>query len=134
MISFLTTMVCALGLSAGIITSPADPVNEYIINGNRVENFNGSQLKGKVIEDYTISVAGDKHIHNITTKESAPEPIYVVNGKKVPKDLVNSISPADIKSMTVLKNATQPEAAKYNGGTNASVILIVTKKPVMLEL
>ena len=134
MISFLTTMVCALGLSAGIITSPADPVNEYIINGNRVENFNGSQLKGKVIEDYTISVTGDKHTHNITTKEAASEPIYVVNGKKISKDLVNSISPSDIKSMTVLKNSTQPEAAKYNGGTNASVILIVTKKPVPLEL
>lgn len=127
-------MVCALGLSAGIITSPADPVNEYIINGNRVENFNGSQLKGKVIEDYTISVTGDKHTHNITTKEAASEPIYVVNGKKISKDLVNSISPSDIKSMTVLKNSTQPEAAKYNGGTNASVILIVTKKPVTLEL
>lgn len=127
-------MVCALGLSAGIITSPADPVNEYIINGNRVENFNGSQLKGKVIKDYTISVTGDKHTHNITTKEAASEPIYVVNGKKISKDLVNSISPSDIKSMTVLKNSTQPEAAKYNGGTNASVILIVTKKPVTLEL
>lgn len=57
MLTSILSAVCALALGTNTITSPADTTNVYMINGVKVENFNGSQLVGKTISDYKTMTA-----------------------------------------------------------------------------
>lgn len=65
--------ICALSLNAGAAMVPASSIDRYIINGEQVENFDGSQLVGKTISDYKLIVAkgnaadGDVRCHIIRT-------------------------------------------------------------------
>ena len=47
----------------------------YVIDGKKVENFDGSQLKGKTIVNYTID--SEHNIHAIFTSD------YNTNGRKI---------------------------------------------------
>lgn len=62
MLTTILSAVCALAIGANTITSQADTLNVYIINGAKVENFDGSQLVGKTISDYrTMTASGIKN-------------------------------------------------------------------------
>ena len=50
MLTFILSAVCALSLNA----APADTLDKYIINGEQVAKFDGSQLVGKTISYYKI--------------------------------------------------------------------------------
>lgn len=52
MLTSILSAVCALAIGGNTITNQADTLNVYIINGEKVENFDGSQLVGKTISDY----------------------------------------------------------------------------------
>ncbi len=46
--------------------------NIYIIDGQHIENFDGSQLKGKTIESYSIDTKHDVNVHVIATSGNQP--------------------------------------------------------------
>ncbi|MGM9753096.1 MAG: hypothetical protein ACI3ZK_03460 [Candidatus Cryptobacteroides sp.] len=52
MLTLILSAVCAFALGVNTIASQTDTTNVYIINGEKVENFDGSQLVGKTISDY----------------------------------------------------------------------------------
>lgn len=52
MLTFILSAVCALSLNA----APADTLDKYIINGEQVAKFDGSQLVGKTVSDYKVTV------------------------------------------------------------------------------
>ena len=135
-------------LKAAPLTAPPDTVIQYFVNGQRVEKFDGSQLVGKTIEAYTIDdiispyTHGPVRVHSIVTEDAGlpkpsnqirirttqqADPVFVVDGKQIPKKEFEALNPAKIKSMTVIKNGTLEEVKKYEGWENG-VILIITKK------
>lgn len=72
MLATLLSAVCAMSLSASVAAAPSDTLDRYIINGENVENFDGSQLVGKTVSDYKVidakSNAGDViKLHMIRT-------------------------------------------------------------------
>ncbi|MBO4916670.1 MAG: TonB-dependent receptor [Bacteroidales bacterium] len=71
MTSFIITTICALALNAASLPAQADTTDIYLIDNVRVENFNGSQLAGKIVYSYVIrrENVGDTpvRVHFITT-------------------------------------------------------------------
>ena len=51
MLTSILSAVCALVLSSNSIASQGDTLNVYIIDGEKIENFDGSQLLGKTVSD-----------------------------------------------------------------------------------
>ncbi len=134
MFTTLVSVICALNMGVG---SPvADTVDVYVIDKEKIEKFDGSQLKDKTILSYTITLSEGIRTHNITTLQGRKKPavsypkrkvIYVVNGKMVTEKELIAIKPDNIKEMKVIKNPDSPEARKYNSGSGASVIIVTTK-------
>ena len=147
-LSILFTLVSG-SLKAAPPTAAPDTLQQYFINGQRVEKFDGSQLVGKKIESYEIDdiISPYTHspvrVHSIVTKganlpkpsstiqirrtSDQPDPAFVIDGKQVTKKDFEALNPAQIKSMTVIKNGTQEDVRKYAGWENG-VILVETKK------
>ena len=147
-ISLLSVLVCG-SLKAAPLTAAPDTLQQYFINGQRVEKFDGSQLVGKTVEAYTIDdiispyTNSPVRVHSIVTEDAnlpkpsstiqirkasgQPDPAFVVDGKQVTKKDFEALNPAKIKSMTVVKNGAQEDVKKYAGWENG-VILIETKK------
>ena len=147
-LSLLSVLVCG-SLKAAPLTAPSDTLVQYFINGQRVEKFDGSQLVGKTIEAYTIDefispyTNSPVRVHSIVTEDAhlpkpsstiqmrkaagQPDPVFVIDGKQVTKKDFETMNPAQIKSMTVIKNGSLEEVKKYEGWENG-VILVVTKK------
>ncbi|MGM9763060.1 MAG: hypothetical protein ACI3ZQ_03460 [Candidatus Cryptobacteroides sp.] len=75
LLTSILSAVCALALSATAVQAQADTVDLYIINGEKVTNFDGSQLVGKTVSDYKIMTATSSSngvvtvtkVHNILT-------------------------------------------------------------------
>lgn len=75
LLTSILSAVCALALSATTVQAQADTVNLYIINGEKVTDFDGSQLVGKTVSDYKIMTATSSSngvvtvtkVHNILT-------------------------------------------------------------------
>lgn len=148
-LSLLFALACGSGiLHAAPLTAPPDTLVQYFINGQRVEKFDGSQLVGKKIESYEIEhiispyTHGPVRVHSIVTEganlpepsysirvinTTATDPAFVVDGKQITKKEFETLNPAKIKSMTVVKNGTREDVKKYEGWENG-VILIETKK------
>ena len=147
-LSLLSVLVCG-SLKAAPLTAAPDTLQQYFINGQRVEKFDGSQLVGKTVEAYTIDdiISPYTHepvrVHSIVTEDAnlpkpsstiqirkasgQPDPVFVVDGKQVTKKDFEALNPTQIKSMTVIKNGSQESVKKYAGWENG-VILIETKK------
>lgn len=135
--SFFLTLMSAIVLgSSTLLAAPRvaapDTLNQYIIDNETVDTFDGSQLEGKKIVSYRISTISSSstdaiRIHNIRTKGSAQstDPVYVINGKLSSKRQVEKLNPANIKSMTIVKNGKLEEVKQYPGWENG-VYLIET--------
>lgn len=112
-------------LAAAPLMAASDTLNYYVINGQPVDNFDGSQIVGKKIATYDITVItppnqGPVRVHEITTEGySHPavsytirptdgaemvEPTYFIDGKKASKKEFGSLNADDIKSITVEKD------------------------------
>lgn len=52
MLTSILSAVCAIVLGSNSIASQGDTLNVYIIDGEKIENFDGSQLVGKTVSDY----------------------------------------------------------------------------------
>lgn len=58
--------------------------NIYIIDGEHIENFDGSQLKGKTIESYSIDTKYDVNVHVISTSGNKPvREVKVLSSRRV---------------------------------------------------
>lgn len=58
--------------------------NIYIIDGEHIENFDGSQLKGKTIESYSIDTKYDVNVHVISTSGNEPvREVKVLSSRRV---------------------------------------------------
>ncbi len=115
----------------------------YIIDGDTVAHFDGSQLVGKQIAQYTVTQqAGGQHmsVHHITTVsghgKAAPspgaapaaqgEPLLVVDGV-VCGGNINDVKPDDIAYVDVYKPDSEV-ARGYGALGKSGVIKIFTKK------
>ncbi|MDE7126574.1 MAG: hypothetical protein K2O58_01575, partial [Bacteroidales bacterium] len=121
MLTSILSAVCALVLGTSAMTSQADTVNVYMINGEKVTNFDGSQIVGKTVSDYKIGVATNNatgevsKVHIIKTEDTASplagngglvmgmDVIYVVDGVKTSSLDFIKIKQENIGSMTVCK-------------------------------
>ena len=77
-----------------------------------------SKPSGQPQAGYTIRVRGT------STITAGAEPLYILDG--IPTNSINEISPSDIETMTVLKDASS--AAIYGANGSNGVILITTKR------
>ena len=112
-------------LKAASLIAVTDTLNYYVINGQPVDKFDGSQIVGKKIATYDITVImpanqGPVRVHEITTEGythpavsytirptgsgDMVEPSYVIDGKKASKKEFEGLNPTEIKSITVEKD------------------------------
>ncbi len=107
MLTLFLSAVCALGLNASSVMVQADTLDRYIVNGENVEKFDGSQLVGKTVSDYKVTMAqsnvdgGAVRIHLIRT-----------DGQKI----------KDIKAATSVEST----GANDKGSKNANVTVLST--------
>lgn len=150
----IATTIIAVLLS--VISLSAQEVKAtYIIDGKKVENFNGSQLAGKTITSYTVNdnihaifttdfneqtPTGVKVI-SVTTSDKGPaddtiklrgveghEIIYVIDGKVTSSEKFMSTSTSNIESVSIIKSKDDPNFEKYANANTEAVIMIITKK------
>ena len=95
--------------------------NVFIINGEKVENFDGSQLMGKKIISFNVIKNEKGDIYNVHTDDILPDSLknrpykvtakvqyitpkalFVVDGKEY-SGSINYIKPGDISSINVYK-------------------------------
>ena len=150
----IATTIIAVLLSA-ISISAQEVKATYIIDGQKVENFNGSQLAGKTISSYTVN----DNVHVITTTGSGVQIptgikvtatsrqddgsnddtvkvhgvnlqgiVYVIDGEVTSPNKFMSMSASNIESMSVIKFKDDPNFKKYAEANTEAVIMISTKK------
>ena len=144
---FILSSICALALNSAAMPAQQDTVDRYVINNEKIEKFDGSQLEGKTVKSYSIILAtGDAgttvyRVHDISTEQntitikgvsaetSGTKPLYIVDGKEMEKGSTLSIAPDKIASIKVFKPGSR-EAAVYGekGDNGVVVVSIVTDK------
>lgn len=145
MLTSILSAICALALGASAMTGQTDTVNVYMINGEKVTNFDGSQIIGKTVSGYRICVAANNttgevsKVHIIETTKpvssfvvngdhiSGKDVLYVVDGVKTSSLDFIKIKQENIGSMTVCK-AGSKEAMEWTDDENVNVIKFETKK------
>ncbi len=98
---YLLSAICVLTIATVSLSAQKREEIKFIIDGNEVENFDGSQLTGHTVESYNIETVkeGNKLIkkHIILTEKSISvlkvrvdtikvthhDPVYVINGDRV---------------------------------------------------
>lgn len=92
MLTTILSAVCAVTLGASVVTTPADTLNVYMINGERVENFSGSQLIGKTVSDYKTMVSS-----SIVNGKTTITKIHVIrtDGKQSGQVTANMVTVGD---------------------------------------
>ena len=124
--------------------SAADTVDVYVIDRVRTEKFDGSQLKGKTVLDYSISRKDGVRFHTITTMQGTvldalknlegkgvafSHPVILVDGVvQENSDILSEIDPKDLQSITVIATPGSEDAKKYgDAGYKGGVLNVVTK-------
>lgn len=104
MFSSILSAICALALNANLSATAADTSSVYIIDGEKVENFDGSQLVGKTIVRYSTGTAGKSvKLHLIYTTDSDKKLDF--NVITIPGDGLTILREADAPSVTVSRIA-----------------------------
>ena len=67
---FILTIICAVLFAVSSSAQTVRTTEKYIIDGKEITNFDGSQLKNKVILDYKIEPDIKCFVHRITTADS----------------------------------------------------------------
>lgn len=73
---FILSSICALALNSAAMPAQQDTVDRYVINNEKIEKFDGSQLEGKTVKSYSIILAtGDAgtmvyRVHDISTEQN----------------------------------------------------------------
>lgn len=83
MITLFLSALLASVPSTGNITAQADTVNRYVIDGEHVSNFDGTQLAGKSIASYDIVTSQEKDkvvINHIIHLDTSAKSVNDVSG------------------------------------------------------
>ncbi|MGM9773701.1 MAG: hypothetical protein ACI3Y2_00620 [Candidatus Egerieousia sp.] len=106
MLTSILSAFCALALGAASFTTQADTVNVYILNDEKVANFDGSQLVGKTISDYKTMIATSSSNSN-GAREITVTKVHMIrtDGKQVKNQVeVNSHTLNSTTAKTVSTN------------------------------
>ena len=80
---FIITIFCAALFMASSSAQTSKTTEKYIIDGREITNFDGSQLKDKVILDYKIESGTECFVHRITTADSLKNLKVKLDGWKI---------------------------------------------------
>lgn len=80
---FIITIFGAALFMASSSAQTSKTTEKYIIDGREITNFDGSQLKDKVILDYKIEPGTECFVHRITTAESLKNLKVKLDGWKI---------------------------------------------------
>ena len=80
---FIITIFCAAFFMASSSAQTSKTTEKYIIDGREITNFDGSQLKYKVILDYKIEPGTECFVHRITTADSLKNLKVKLDGWKI---------------------------------------------------
>lgn len=86
--SIILTAVCAMALGAAPAPARPDTVDRYVIDSRKVEHFDGSQLVGKAIDSWTVTIAKSDsrkkvyRVHEITTSPN----VFRLDGNFAPSE------------------------------------------------
>lgn len=80
---FIITIFCAAFFMASSSAQTSKTTEKYIIDGREITNFDGSQLKYKVILDYKIEPGTECFVHRITTVDSLKNLKVKLDGWKI---------------------------------------------------
>ena len=80
---FIITICCAALFMASSSAQTSKTTEKYIIDGREITNFDGSQLKDKVILDYKIEPGTECFVHRITTADSLKNLKVKLDGWKI---------------------------------------------------
>lgn len=148
--------LCATAMVANAQTAKIDTVTLYVINGEFIKNFNGSQLSGKTIETYFIDTTeswNNRVIvgHAITTTDAKPVPGQGIRIIKLDDEILNPNgtpstdntgmpltivdgaealappAPDDIISIEIFEPGSE-KAKKYGKKGENGVMYVTTKK------
>lgn len=148
--------LCATAMVANAQTAKIDTVTLYVINGEFIKNFNGSQLSGKTIETYFIDTTeswNNRVIvgHAITTTDAKPIPGQGIRIIKLDDEILNPNgtpstdntgmpltivdgaealappAPDDIISIEIFEPGSE-KAKKYGKKGENGVMYVTTKK------
>ena len=125
MVTVFLSAIIAASLTFTPANAPSDTTNRYYINGELVENFDGSQIVGHKITAYKIDdIKARKQvvrIHHISTK--IVEPRYILDHEEVSKVVADSVMVSgNVGSVKVFK-----------GAETGGLIVIKTKDQVEKE-
>lgn len=146
--TIITVLISVINISAQELKAT------YVIDGQKVENFNGSQLKGKTITSYTVN----DNVHVIFTTDyneqtstdvkvitttkpvkgatgdtirlrgvDGHEIVYVIDGKVTSSEEFKSMSTSNIESISIIKSKDDPDFQKYAKANSEAVIMMSTK-------
>lgn len=146
--TIITVLISVINISAQEVKAT------YVIDGQKVENFDGSQLAGKTITSYTVN----DNVHVIFTtdyNEQTPtrvkvitttkpvkgatgdtirlrgvdghEIVYVIDGKVTSSEEFMSMSTSNIESISIIKSKDDPDFQKYAKANSEAVIMMSTK-------
>ena len=115
--------------------SKPDTLFQYVIDGQVVENLAESRLVNKTIQMLDIdTIRTPEHItiqYTITTS-SAPivsEKIYILDGKVVPKEVIDHLKPSLIKEIIVnLEGGDLSE--RITGNRKTGIVIVNTQKGI----
>lgn len=80
---FILTIICAALFVLSGNAQTVKTTEKYIIDGKEITNFDGSQLKHKVILDYKIEPDIECFVHRITTSDSLKNMKMNLEGWKI---------------------------------------------------
>ena len=125
MVTVFLSAIIAASLTFTPANAPSDTTNRYYINGELVENFDGSQIVGHKITAYKIDdIKARKQvvrIHRISTE--IVESRYILNNIGVSKAVADS----------VMQSGNVSSVKVFKGVETGGLIVIKTKDQVEKE-
>ncbi|MDR0836265.1 MAG: TonB-dependent receptor plug domain-containing protein [Tannerella sp.] len=92
--------------------------DEQVSDTVKVRHFDNDSFKAQ-----TIGIIKGVKVHGVKPGE---EPLYIVDGEEATSDFVSALNPADIYSISILKDASSAE--QYGERGKNGVILLTTKR------
>lgn len=131
LLSLLGVVSPGSGLSETAVRSDSsDTLVQYIVDYQRINDFDGSMLLGKNISSYQvdtiITAQGVVLRHTIVTEGAQPaSPVIVIDGKVSTKRKFEKLDPSSISTIILVKNGSVEAVKQYPGWENG-VILVET--------
>lgn len=134
----IIAVLCALALGTTTLSAQDHKTSDvYIINGEKVENFDGSQLEGCTISSYKIMNAANASesntVHFIETTGKTVKSISTqvfVNGKPTTEEDLNSIKSVDVKEIDIKGQGNEKTVEIWDGD---ETVFVLNEKKITAE-